>query len=96
MDQPTLEYLAKNATEFISGIIGGTIFSYRMNRNGLLDRHQIILLGYAFIGSGLLDIVEMAGLDFTLMKAAQGDIGNSLGLYLGLNMGRMISKIENE
>ena len=102
MDQPTLEYLSKNLTEFAAGVLIGTIFGYASSRSRsedkLVDKPELGKLGYATLLSFVKDSVTMGlahlgmGSETSIMKVAQGDIGDIVGLYVGFHVGKTIEK----
>ncbi|MBI4144205.1 hypothetical protein HY486_03075 [Candidatus Woesearchaeota archaeon] len=101
MDQPTLEYLSRNVGEFIGGVIGGAVVGSSsrvfigdvlVNQPELSKLGCAALLGFANdplqVGAGYLGMTS----ETSMMKAAQGDIGNIFGWYVGFHLGKAIHK----
>jgi len=102
MDQPTLEYLSKNLTEFAASVLVGAGIGYANSRSRsedkLVDKPELSKLGFATLLSFVKDPVTMGlahlgmGSDTSIMKVAQGDIGDIVGWYVGFYVGKAIDK----
>lgn len=102
MDQPTLDYILRNASEFIASSVVGTVIGYQNSRLRIEDKFgdssELNKLGHATLLTFVTDPV-MIGLSLVnigsqtdIIKATQGDIGSIAGWYVGFHLGKLINK----
>ena len=101
MDEATLEYITKNCTEFIGGTMAGAVVGYlsanSSNPQRLVDRPTSSKIIFSTIISFIVDpITILLYPKTTINKEVQGNLGNILGLYVGLGIGKAINHAFNK
>ena len=102
MDQTALDFivLTREIASGIEGAVIGTIIGSATSIGGinrLIDKPVKRLIAAALL-TAAFDLVEIVyyylnGEDANIIaKAAQGDIGNTIGLYFGWTIGRRLHK----
>ena len=88
------DYVSKNLHEFATGLAIGTFLGYKYLKADVTNSKRALL--YSAVATFVTDVSEagVAYLAFEnahIAKALYGDIGNMLGWYIGLNLGKLLS-----
>lgn len=89
-----MSYLERNISEFVSGLIGGTVVGlFRGNdQDSLANKSGMTRFGYSALLAFATDPVMAFLSSETVAQKAEGNLGNTAEIYLGIPVGKAISR----